>query len=182
VKIYDIRDRCYKDSLEEYKKIWVFRIICKDMKKYRKTTGDKVQYTLTILPEFLFPHSRIPIHKLLHAIEYYVKTDNSNFLEAAILIHCINPLSFRLYYLRFLKVLDNWIMLLVVLTLVMGGTINQEELSEPTVDIRQRMDTYEKYTKTYFYRHAQMPGSLLITDEQGYLHTLYCRNGMSLGP
>ena len=152
------------------------------MKKHRKETHKEVQYTLTILPEFLIPHSYIRMHKVLAAIDYYVKTDNSSYSEAALIMNCINPLSFRRYYIRFLQKLYKWIMFIVKRILAVGGSIEQEKLTEPALNTRDKLVEYEKYTARYFKQYEKLPGSNLITDKPGYLHVLYSINGMDLGP
>lgn len=78
----------------------VFRIFCRYNYRQRQTTGIKLQYTITVLPGFLRPYSRIPTHILFAACQLYATT-RCSYLEAAFSMHCTSALSFRLYWIRF---------------------------------------------------------------------------------
>jgi hypothetical protein len=182
------RIRYIRINLEEYKVILIFRIICKNNLKERRRTGKPLQYTLTILPGFLIPYSRIPVDCVFKAIDYYVTSSRSNLLEAAFLMNCVNISSFGLYYFRFLALVDEWILFIIQITIAIGGDNRQEEIKEIEVEeeakIKHKWCRFKKCKKEYFYLHSVIPGNVIITEsfQNQYLHVIFCGNKMGLGP
>ena len=147
-----------------------------------------MQYTLTILPSFLVPYSRIQVDNIFSAIKYYITADQPNLLEATFLIKCVNIASFRRYYLRFLAHLNNWILLIIQLTIALGGESKQEEIKDikgrEEDEIKHRWHRFRNYKKQYFYIHSQIPNNIIVIEKlrNQYLHVLFCGNRMGLGP
>jgi len=93
-------------------KITVIRVICKPNQQKRIDTGEKLQYTTTILPGFLIPHSRIPLPDLYAAFDRYLCNEQSTQQEVALLMNCQSRHSFRLYFQRLCENIDKWLIFL----------------------------------------------------------------------
>lgn len=79
------------------------RIFCKNNYRKRIETKESLQYTITILPGFLMPYSRVRIDLLFTAFTYYLSGKIRNQYEAALFICCDSRHSFALYYKRIMN-------------------------------------------------------------------------------
>lgn len=147
-----------------------------------------MQYTLTILPGFLVPYSRIQVNSIFSAIEYYMTSNRPTLLEATFKMKCVNIASFRRYYLRFLALQNNWILLIIQVTIALGGESKQEEIKEikerEEDEIKHSWYRFQNCKKEYFYIHSQIPDNIIVIEnfQNQYLHVLFCGNRMGLGP
>lgn len=71
-------------------------------------TDDKIQYTITILPGFLIPHSRVPVPDIWTAANEYLN-ENKTQQEAALSMNCNSRHSFSRYYRRLCTRIGMWI-------------------------------------------------------------------------
>lgn len=69
-----MRTRSYMDGHFLCIRITVLRFICHSAKALRKSTGEEIQYTITILPPFLIPHAKISLVTLFKAFSHLSKT------------------------------------------------------------------------------------------------------------
>jgi len=106
-EIHQIVDR--NISPDNSKKIKVIRFICQPNLETRKETGERLQYTITLLPGFLVPHSRVPVENIYKALDIYLSNEDTIQQEAALIINCQSRHSFRLYYKRFCNLVEKWI-------------------------------------------------------------------------
>ena len=97
------------------------RIFCEINYRVRKQTGELKQYTLTILPGFLIPHSRIPVDPVHESLDSYITMGELKQERATLKLRCLSAASFRLFYLRIRSRIDGWTHLLVQLVLALGG-------------------------------------------------------------
>jgi hypothetical protein len=88
--------------------IFVFRIICERNFELRKKTAEKPQYTLTILPGFLFPQSRVQVQLVFNAINDFL-TKKLTRQQAALLMNCESRHSFSLYFSLFRNRVRHWL-------------------------------------------------------------------------
>lgn len=88
--------------------IIVIRIRCEANFLERQETGEKIQYTIRILPGFLIPHSRVPVSEIFEAFDAYLNKDMTQ-QEAALFMNCDSRHSFRLYFLRLSNLISQWI-------------------------------------------------------------------------
>ena len=188
VRIFQRRPRHVKTDIGYQKTIKIFRVLCIDNLSERRKTGKPLQYTVTILPSFLVPYSRIQVNKIFSAIKYYITANQPTLLKAAFLMDCVNISSFRRYYLRFLIHINNWILFIIQITIALGGESKQEEIKEikgrEENGIKHRWHRFQNYKKKYFYIHSQIPNNIIVIEklQNQYLHVLFCGNRMGLGP
>lgn len=177
-----------KTDIEEQKIITIFRILCINNLFERRKTGKPLQYTLTILPGFLIPYSRILVNSIFLAIKYYITANQPTLLKATFLMNCVNISSFRRYYLRFLAHLNNWILFIIQITIALGGESKQEEIKEIKEkegdEIKHSWYRFQNCKKEYFSIHSQIPDTIIVIEnfQNQYLHVLFCGNQMGLGP
>ncbi len=88
--------------------IIVIRTRCEANFLERQETGEKIQYTIRILPGFLIPHSRVPVPEIFKAFDAYLKNDNTQ-QQAALFMNCDSRHSFRLYFSRLSNLIGQWI-------------------------------------------------------------------------
>lgn len=187
VKIFCFLERYYLSDLKIKTKISIFRIICYNNFNKNKKEGLRRQYTLTILPCFLTPYSLVPVNLILNSIQQFITNSNVTLKEAAIMMNCTNSLSFKLYYLRFQKHVNDWIMIIIQLLILIDGACRQEKIKEINVkdnDTRQNWNNFKKYLDAYFNHLSKLPDFPVIIEEQKYpyIHIHFCHIKMGLGP
>ncbi|RKX72780.1 MAG: hypothetical protein DRP87_20070, partial [Spirochaetes bacterium] len=107
----------------------VVRIFCENNYRIRKRTGEEKQYTLTILPGFLIPYSTIPVDLVHQALDNYITNPGLMEVGAALKMRCLNAASFRLFYSRVCRRVEQWTTLLLRLVLSLGGKIKEADAS-----------------------------------------------------
>ncbi len=166
-------------------KILVPRFYCEN--NYRKKKeGENKQYTLTILPGFLIPYSRIPVELVHKAVEEYITNSRVNETGAALLMNCLSSISFRKYLRRVKERIDSWILLLFTII----DSLNPKEMEmEIKGGIRSKgiKESWRKFiilSAEYTYLYGQIPKAEIITKgyRYQYIYCLLSRNGMGLGP
>lgn len=176
-----------QDGEQEIVFILVPRLFCNPNYQKRTSTGEKLPYTITVLPGFLVPYSRIPVDTIHTAVDSYLSTPEMNQQEAASLIHCEEPASFRLYLQRVHERLAQWITCIVEQVIQLDGQIapkrRQKEKYPPNRTAREGK-WFILLVSDYHRLYCRLPGTLIITERflWQYLYALFSRRRMGLGP
>ena len=188
VEIFQYKDR--NINPDNSKKKIVIRILCKDNQKIREETGEKIQYTITILPGFLIPHSRVVIPNLLGALEKYVNEEITQ-QQAALLINCNSRHSFNLYYRRFSSHFYKWISFLaetlqmMELKIEVTGGWSQTSLllTHATLDVKRNWNQFtDLISRLKIEKMIENSPSKETILRFEYAHSLLDGNKMGLGP
>lgn len=163
----------------------VVRIFCEVNYSIRKQTDGLRQYTLTILPGFLIPHSVIPVDLVHYALESYITKGGLVQVGAALKMRCCSAASFRLFYSRVCRRLDEWTALLIQLILTLGGKIKQADVGE-----EQRRKLHAQWTWfvllacEYVHLYSRLPATELIARKflWQHIYAVLSRKRMGLGP
>ncbi len=174
VEIFQYKDRNI-DPHNNKKKI-VIRTRCKDNQKKREETGEKIQYTITILPGFLIPHSRVVIPNLFKALEKYLNEEITQ-QQAALLMNCNSRHSFNLYYRRFSSLFCKWISFL-------SGILQQQKLvTEVNWNVKRKWNRFiALINKLKIDKMIKRSPEEEMFFRFKYVHSLLDGNKMSLGP
>ena len=141
VKIHTYVDRTYKNPQKEEEDtegqrggksdpcIVVPRLYCPVNYRLRKDTGQPKQYTITVLPGFLIPYSRILVDTIHAALHGYLHGDAQarSYEQAAYMMNCAQPVSFARYLGRVKQRLSAWIVTLTTLLVDLGADITQTD-------------------------------------------------------
>jgi hypothetical protein len=144
--------------------IRVVRILCEYNLKKRKETKERLQYTVTVLPAPLVPHSHIPVDVIFSAVTKYMNGTVENQYGAALLMFCASRHSFRLYYMRIITRHPDWYEFF--------SEICYETLPEPAQEswtafvVLVKEHAWPNYSDWW----------------ESYTHAVLCLNGMGLGP
>jgi hypothetical protein len=163
----------------------VVRVFCESHYRIRKQTGELKQYTLTILPGFLIPHSVIPVDPVHRALESYITKDELKQVGAALKMRCLSVASFRLFYSRVCRRLDEWTALLIQLILTLGGKIKEADAGE-----EQRRKLHARWwwfvllASEYVHLYSRLPATEVIGRKflQQHVYAVLSRQHMGLGP
>jgi hypothetical protein len=164
------------------------RFLCETNRHIRETTGEKKQYTITILPGFLIPYSTIPVDAVHNAIAGYLGTSELTQIGAAQRMNCLSPISFRVFLNRVRDRIETWITLLVQLIHDLEGQIHGAEVNRtppndpgsPAVQWKWFLELAAEYFRLY----ARIPAAAVVP-QQFHRHYIYCllsRHCMGLGP
>ena len=137
--------------------------MCLNNLEKRIKTGELLQYTITILPAFLIPHSKIPVSVVFTAIDYYIKRKCNQF-EAALMLYCDSNHSFALYFNRMSGLIDAW-----------NNLLQKEPENNMDKPINEKWERIIPVMKDY----AQPNYSEFWSE---YTHSHFCQNKMGLGP
>jgi len=155
----------------------VIRIRCRENKKKREETGEKFQYTITILPGFLIPHSRVTIPALFEAFEGYCNEGITQ-QQATLLMNCSSRHSFNLYYKRFSSLCYKWITFLTK-----SLQLHKLETKEKPDDLKKKWNEFTSRIIKLKIDHifkTSVPVKMFFRFE--YVHSLLDGNKMGLGP
>jgi hypothetical protein len=167
VNLFTIVSRQIKTGIDSITKLDVARILCKKNYHKRKKTGEKLQYTITILPAPLIPYSRIPVETVFSSFNAYITGELKNQYETVLQMNCENRHSFRLYYLRIKNLLAHWYYFFT------KGEYKAEEVTSfTTKNLWLALSNFMRELAHPFY----------IAYWQAYTHAIYCVNKMGLGP
>ena len=174
VEIFQYKDR--NINPDNSKKKIVIRILCKDNHKIRKETGEEIQYTITVLPGFLIPHSRVVIPNLFRALEEYFNGEITQ-QQAALLMNCNSRHSFALFYRRFSLFSHKWLSFL-------SEVFHQQKLESTAFQ-----DINRKWNQLIALISRLKIGQIIKTSPRGdmilrfeYAHSFFDGNKMGLGP
>jgi hypothetical protein len=132
--------------------------------KKRKATRERLQYTITVLPAILVPHSRIPVHVIFNTVTDYINGTIANQYSAALLIFCASRHSFRLYYTRIIARHKDW----YVFFSGNREEVQPEPATESWAAVIIPMKEYAVPLHSEWW--------------ESYAHAALCLNGMGLGP
>jgi len=173
VKIHQFVDR--NISPDNSKALIVIRVICNSNLKKRGKTGEKLQYTITILPGFLVPHSRVPLPDIYKATDEYLSGDEIIQQEAALIMNCQSRHSFQLYYNRICKLASKWIS---ILSMVFPEIIEKEI----PADIRKKWKQLGGILEGQTVIRMGFSGQIEMIYRFEYAHNTLFHNNMGLGP
>lgn len=100
-----------KISPDNSKEALVVRIWCDTHYEENLISDKDIQYTITVLPGFLIPFSRVPVPDIWNAAEGYLN-ENMTQQQAALQMNCSSRHSFSRYYRRLCSRFTLWIMIL----------------------------------------------------------------------
>jgi len=186
-KFYVFVKRTYRKAKADTVVIFVPRLLCEPHKALRKEKGIKKQYTITILPGFLVPHSRIPLDEIVQSAERFISPPGMSEQQAAFLMFCENVKSFRLHFSRIRERLGRWVLFLTECVLALNGVVEPDGVAEVGSYIHPLMTQWERFKKLveqYMACYLALPGTGPITAGfyTQYIHAKFCQYGMSLGP
>jgi len=170
---------------EEIATIEVVRIFCEVNYRIRKTTGEPKQYTLTLLPGFLIPHSRIPVDPVHQALDSYMTKGGLKQQGAAMMMRCLSAASFRLFYLRIRSRIEGWTDWLVQLVLALGGKVKHADIDHvQSRDPEARWSWFVLLATEYVRLYSRLPSVEVIARRYlwQYIYTALSRHRMALGP
>jgi len=162
------------------------RFFCEPNYLQRKKTGEKKQYTITILPGLLIPYSTIPVDPVHSAIHSYITHSWLKQVGAARRMNCRSSISFRLFFFRVRKRLEDWIALLLQLVITLEGEVKEArrtERKEPR-DLQDQWAWFMWLTSECVRLYARIPDTEVVP-RKFLFHYIYCllsRHRMGLGP
>jgi hypothetical protein len=174
-----------KEEGEEIAAIYVVRIFCEINYRIRKSTGEPKQYTLTILPGFLIPHSRIPVDPVHQALDDYITKGGLKQQGAAMEMRCLSAASFRLFYLRIRSRIDGWTDWLVQLVLALGGRVKDADVDHvQSREPEARWSWFVLLASEYVRLYSRLPSAEVIARRYLWQHiyAALSRHRMGLGP
>lgn len=158
------------------KQILVVRIKCEKCYQKKQETGRKIQYTITVLPGFLIPHSRVPVPDLWCAVNGYL-SENKTQQQAALLMNCNSRHSFNLYYKRLCMQLNLWI---VTIASILNTVLLQEQ--KQCSDVRIKWKQFKNFIKRLGGGQKESAFSDNIISRFQFVHAIMCCCKMGLGP
>lgn len=185
-KFYVFTSRSFiKDN--DKKNILVMRILCEPNFILRKEKKIKKQYTLTILPSFLIPFSRIPLDPIIKSIDKYITDPEVSMDDAVSLMGAENIKTFRLHFSRIRKLLNKWISFLAGQIIELSGKIEVEkadQIKKYTAPLLSRWTCFRQIAAQYLQLYFSLPGtgSIPETKHDQFIHCRLAGAGMSLGP
>lgn len=168
MKFFLYVQRKIKKTEDEEISINVIRIFCQLNYRKRIETEEAIQYTITILPGFLMPYSRVRVDLLFTAFTYYINGRFSNQYESALYISCSSRHSFSLYYKRIVNRIGVWYRFLEP----------QIENTNGLTDVSSVKHRWQSITCLMHETVISKSGGCW----QVYLNALMCSNRMGLGP
>jgi hypothetical protein len=180
-------ERTYRKAKGDTVVILVPRLLCEPHKQLRKEKGIKKQYTITILPGFLVPHSRIPLDEIVESADRSLSPPGVNEQQAAFLMFCEDVKSFRLHFSRIRERLGRWVLFLTECILALNGVVAPDGVAEVGSYIHPLLAKWERFKKLvelYMDCYLALPGTGPITAAfyTQYIHAKFCQYGMGLGP
>ena len=142
---------------DERQWIRVVRVVCRTNKRRRKEGGEQLQYTLTILPGFLIPYSTVGVDEAHAAVESYIGERRVNQVGAAMLMGCVDPASFRLFYRRVGQRIQGWVGVLAQVVLALGGQITEEARAEGREMLEAQWVWYELLVRQWLGILGRLP-------------------------
>lgn len=192
VKIHTYVDRSYEDPQQKEKKegetkrenmviIVVPRLYCPVNHRRRKDSGEPKQYTITVLPGFLVPYSRIlvdTIHAALHGYLLHGDAQGRSYEQAAYTMNCAQPVSFARYLARVKLRLPAWIVTLTDLLVDLGVEITQaDEHGHGGQDLRRQW-------MCFLYLVTKIVQARVVAEplRWQYVYGMFSYQRMGLGP
>lgn len=148
-----------------------------------------MQYTITVLPSFLIPYSRVLFDKVIEAVDDHLVNGKTQ-SESLDKMGCINILTFRLHFSRVIKLLPEWIELLSRWIIDLGDSIKNQTLSETFPSDKGikknclRWNQFKELLELFVVSYNRIPktGIILKPFYFQFVHARFVLNGMPLGP
>jgi len=163
----------------------VVRIFCENNYRIRKRTGEKKQYTLTILPGFLIPYSTVTVDPVHQALDNYITNPGLTEVGAALKMGFLSTASFRLFYSRVCRRLEQWTTLLLQLVLSLGGKIKEADASrKPSRKLQAQWAWFLLLAYEYLRVYSRLTSTEIISRRflWQHIYAVLARNQMGLGP
>ena len=161
------------------------RILCEPSRQIRKQTGQPKQYTLTVLPGFLIPHSRVPVQQVHRALDGYVRQPELQQVGAALRMNCLSPASFRLFFSRARERLGSWTLALTQWILALGGMVAEADPGTPRQEgLAAQWGWFVRLSGEYARVYGRLPRGQVVPgrDLPLYLYAALSRHHRALGP
>lgn len=160
------------------------RLICLENKRRRQESGEPLRYTVTILPGFLISFSTIVVDAVHLGLDSYLGKQTVTQTGAALMMGCLNPRSFRLFYRRVCRRMNLWVGLLIQLMTIIGGALPERRQTDGKDQIRNGWMWCSVLAEEYLRLYGQIPEAVLILKafQWQYLYALFAAHRMGLGP
>ena len=143
--------------------------MCPIKLKKRRQEKKKNQYTLTILPWFLLPHSRILLPIILKAFQNYIDDPKCTQIQAAFIMGCESILTFRLYYMRIQAMIQTGLIWFETQIKEISYRIEEttmKDLLPLTDDIKTHWNQFNEQKEVYLKVKSSIPGVEPLLEEQ----------------
>jgi len=163
------------------------RLLCESNYNFRKNKNGKKPYTITILPSFLIPYSRIPLDNIMNSVNAYITDPDVIQNDAADLMWVDSIKSFIRHFVRIKQLLPKWINFIAKEIINLGGEIkptNITDIKKYTHPLESKWLVFKQLVCQYFQLYLSLPGTESIPHEKYYqfIHCKLAGAGMSLGP
>ena len=168
--------------------ILVPRFFCEPNYLRRQKTGEKIQYTITILPGFLISYSTIPVDSVHGAIGSYITQPGLKQVGAARRMNCLSEISFRLFFSRVRKRLEDWIALLSQLIIILEGQVKKADVGRAarreSQGLKAQWVWFVLLADECVRLYARIPDAQVVPQRflWQYIYCLLSRHRMGLGP
>lgn len=166
--------------------IQVPRLICEVNKRKRVEGGERLQYTVRILPSFLIPHSCVVLDRVHEALESFIGHPGATRVGATLRMGCVNPMSFRLFLGRVRDRITTWLDMLVRLIGELGGEIAEHPQQRVTrgEPLAAQWKWFHLLATELVRAYSRLPGMQPILEglRWQYIYALVNRYQMGLGP
>jgi hypothetical protein len=166
-------------------RIDVFRILCKPSKRIRIKTGNRRQYTLTVLPAFLIPYARVTFRALSEAIPLHLQGCDPDLVLNN--LSADDPRTFALHFGRVTMLAPRWNLAITGWLIATGMTA--EPHGSVDIFVRSRKDnhpweTFVGLASAFCGRLASIGriGVILGSEQPLPVHARLTYAGMGLGP
>jgi hypothetical protein len=180
--------RTYRtESVEGTQKVVsrVPRIFCEINCRIRKETGERKQYTLTVLPSFLIPYSRIPVETVHEALDGYIRGTRSLQIGAALRMQCLSASSFRLFYRRVCERLGMWVLILARPLSTFAEALGEVLVGEPErKKLRDQWQCFLALSLEHVRLNVRPTETALVGQKflRPYIYAVLSRHYRGLGP
>ena len=160
------------------------RIFCEINCRIRKETGERKQYTLTVLPSFLIPYSRIPVETVHEALDGYIRGTLLQ-IGAALRMHCLSTSSFRLFYRRVCERLGRWVLILAGSLSAFAEAVGEVVVGKPKREkLRGQWQCFLALSVEYLRLYARPAEAALVGQKflRPYIYAVLSRHYRGLGP
>lgn len=164
--------------------IKVIKIICENNYNIRKNTGEKLSYTLTILPGFIQPYARRTTDSIVTTANKYINDEIKTQQEAAFSMGVENTKSFSLYFNRIVNRLDNWTINLLQKISELTGVNNYDRKPYEPITLKQKWSYFENLVHEYCDIVETLPSEMLLLKNNRvcFIFAIFSQSIKSLGP
>jgi hypothetical protein len=163
-------------------------VICPNNKRRREERGEEggepPAYTLTLLPGFLIRHSTVLVEAVQQALESYLGEGKVGQTGAAMVMGCVDPESFRLFYRRMCRRIGGWVQMVLQIVLALGGEITEELQAPQREGVQAQWVWYVLLVRQWLEALERLPGRepMLRPMRWWYVYARLAAVQMGLGP